>query len=133
MPSFGNTSTSRLLACHPDIQEVLFEAIKYFDMTVLEGVRSLETQKQYVASGSSRTLNSKHLRQSDGYSHAVDVAPYPIDWDDKERFFYMAGLIMGIAESKGIKLTWGHDWDNDNDFEEHSLKDGPHFELRSIR
>ena len=83
------------------------------------------------AAGKSQTLNSRHLPQEDGYSHAVDVAPYPIDWDDTKRFFYLAGLIMGIAEMKGVKLTWGRDWDGDEDFDEHTLKDGPHFELRS--
>lgn len=130
MPSFGNTSLQRLEGVHPDIVDVLKEAIKYFDFTVLEGIRALEKQKEYVATGKSLTLNSKHLRQADGYSHAVDIAPYPIDWKDSQRFAYMAGLVLGIAEAKGIKLTWGHDWDNDGDFQEHRLKDGPHFQLR---
>jgi len=30
-------------------------------------------------------------------SDAVDVAPYPIDWNDKERFYYFAGERWGHA------------------------------------
>jgi len=131
MPSFGKRSKENLQGVHPDIISVLDEAIKYFDFSVLEGVRTLERQKGLYALGKSHTLNSKHLRQLDGYSHAVDVAPYPINWKDKRRFAYLAGLIMGIAETKGIALTWGNDWDNDGDFDEHKLQDGPHFQLRN--
>lgn len=130
MPKFGKQSMDNLIGVHPKIVDVLLEAIQYMDFSVLEGVRSKERQVQLVASGASKTLASKHLKQEDGFSHAVDVAPYPIDWEDSKRFFYLAGLIMGIAESKGVKLTWGHDWDGDEDFDEHVLKDGPHFQLR---
>ncbi len=129
MPKFGIQSLENLAGVHPDIVDILHEAIKYYDFSVLEGVRDFERQKQLYTTGKSQTLRSKHLRQSDGYSHAVDIAPYPVDWEDKQRFAYLAGLIMGIAEMKGIELTWGHDWDNDGDFKEHSLKDGPHFQL----
>lgn len=131
MPILGKRSLEKLEGVHPDIVDVLKEAIKYFDFAVLEGVRTPETQKQYYVLGKSQTLNSKHLRQQSGYSHAVDIAPYPIDWEDKQRFAYMAGLVMGIAEMKGVKLTWGNDWDGDGDFQEHTLQDGPHFQLRT--
>ena len=130
MPSFGQRSLENLFGVHPDIVAVLDEAIKYYDFSVLEGVRTLKRQKVLCGEGKSHTLNSKHLRQLDGYSHAVDVAPYPLDWKDKRRFAYLAGLIMGIAETKGVALTWGNDWDNDGDFDEHKLQDGPHFQLR---
>ncbi len=39
MPEFSNTSKARLATCHPDIQEVMNEVIKYFDCTILEGYR----------------------------------------------------------------------------------------------
>jgi len=122
MPSFGQRSLKNLYKVHPDIVAVLDEAIKHYDFSVLEGVRALERQKALCATGKSQTLNSKHLRQSDGYSHAVDVAPYPIDWKNTEEFFYLAGLIEGIAQGKGVSLRWGGRWKN--------LKDCPHFELR---
>jgi len=131
MPKFGTRSSENLVGVHPDVVSVLNRAIKCFDFSVLEGVRGMPRQQELYDSGASKTLNSLHLRQSDGYSHAVDIAPYPIDWKDTQRFAYMAGIVMGIAEMQGVKLTWGHDWDGDGDFKEHTLKDGPHFELRN--
>lgn len=122
MAKFGQRSRDNLKCVHPDIVGVLEEAIKHYDFTVLEGLRSSQKQAEYFALGKSKTLNSKHLRQSDGYSHAVDLAPWPIDWEDTEEFFYLAGLIEGIAKMKGVSLQWGGRW--------RSLKDCPHFELR---
>ena len=48
--------------------------------------------------------NSKHNKLP---SKAVDVAPYPIDWNDPDRFYHFAGYVRGIAEGMGIKIRWG--------------------------
>ena len=29
-------------------------------------------------------------------SRAVDVVPYPIDWDDRERFHLFAGFVIAL-------------------------------------
>lgn len=130
MPTFSRVSQEKLSTCHPDLQKVVNEVIKIYDITVIEGARSYEDQRRYYELGRSKTMNSKHLVQPDGYAHAVDIAPYPIDWNNKQRFAYMAGLMLGIAKQLGIQITWGHDWDSDGDFDEHAFKDSPHFELR---
>ena len=52
---------------------------------------------------------NKHNAEEPELSKAVDVAPYPIDWNDKERFYYFAGVVMGIAIQMGIPLRWGGD------------------------
>ncbi len=135
MPKFSDKSAARLATCHPDIQAVLNEVIKYRDCTILEGVRSIETQQHYVETGRSKTLNSKHLKQDDGYSHAVDVAKWPVDWEDHKAFALFAGYFLGTAEQMRLagKIThrfrWGGDWDGDGATTDHSFFDGPHFEL----
>lgn len=129
MPRFSRRSKEKLETCHPDIQKVMKEVIKYVDFTVLEGVRTLEQQAEYVRTGKSKTMNSKHLQQSDGYSHAIDIAPYPIDWKDRDRFILLAGFVLGIASQMGVKLRWGGDWDSDFKTKDHTFFDGPHFEL----
>lgn len=135
MPQFSEKSLSRLATCHPDIQAVFREVIKHRDCTVIEGVRSRETQEEYVRTGKSKTMNSKHLVADDGYSHAVDVAPWPIDWQDHGRFAFFAGYVFAIAErlrAEGVithRLRWGGDWDGDGNQREHSFWDSPHFEL----
>jgi len=132
---YSSKSAAKLATCHPDIQKLLNKAIKYYDITILEGVRSLERQEELVRTGMSKTMNSKHLKQDDGYSHAVDCALWPIDWNDRERFVFLQGYLKGLAdvlyEAGEIthKLRLGVDWDGDGNIKEHSFFDGPHIEL----
>jgi len=131
MASFGKTSRQRLVGVHPALVKILLDVVQIYDITIPPngGSRTEEQQADLVASGKSKTLNSKHLIQDDGYSHAVDVIPYPVDWDDSNRFFFMAGAIMMAAKRSGIKVKWGHDWDMDMDFDDQTFNDSPHFEL----
>jgi len=134
MYTLSMKSQSKLDACHPDLQRVVKVLLRIMDVTVLEGKRSKSVQKEYVRQGRSQTLKSKHLVQEDGYAHAVDLAPYPINWKDTERFAYMQGLAVGIGEMlyrEGIntgRIRSGIDWDLDGNIKEHSLFDGPHIE-----
>jgi peptidoglycan L-alanyl-D-glutamate endopeptidase CwlK len=127
---YSRKSLDRLNTCHPDLQKIMKELIKLMDVTIIEGERSKEKQEELVRTGMSKTLNSKHLKQSDGYSHAVDAAPYPIDWNDREGFAYMQGMIRGIAHMMNIEVRSGIDWDADGKIKDHSFFDGPHVELR---
>lgn len=126
----------RLKTCHPDLQKILMEAIKYYDVTIIEGIRTKERQEELVRTGMSKTMNSMHLDQGDGYSHAVDCAIWPIDWKDRERFVLLQGFLKGIAVmlKKNGEITHnlrlGTDWDNDGNIKEHSFFDGPHVEIR---
>lgn len=129
MPKFSKKSLKKLETAHPDLQRIYHELVKIMDITILEGVRSVETQEEYVRTGKSKTMNSKHLKQSDGFAHAIDAVPYPIDWNDKDRFIYMQGMIRGIAHQMGIKVRSGIDWDSDGEIKDHSFFDGPHVEL----
>lgn len=133
MASFSDKSLAILDTCHPDLQKVLKEAIKYFDFTLIEGRRTLETQKKYVADGKSKTMNSKHIpdpRDPKQYSRAIDLTPYPIDYSDLQRHCYLGGWIMGIASQMGIKLRWGGDFSGDTQIKDESFKDYVHFELK---
>lgn len=120
MPKFSVRSQNNLSQCHPDIQKVMNEVIKFTDFSVLVGYRGKEDQDKAVADGHSNLAwpDSKHNKHP---SLAVDIAPYPIDWDDINRFFYLAGVVLTIAQQNGINLKWGGYWT--------SLKDYPHFEL----
>lgn len=129
MPTFSESSKARLLTCHPKLQTLFLEVIRHYDCSILYGVRTPEEQARLVKEGKSKTINSKHLRQPDGYSHAVDVSPYPIDWEDTKRFYYFVGHVMGIAKSLGIKIRSGADWDGDLQVKDQNFHDLPHFEL----
>jgi len=129
MPSFSQRSQNRLNTCDPRLVEVLEEVIKHWDCTILQGERTKEEQDEFFRTGRSKVQwpNSKH---NSSPSKAVDVAPYPIDWNDTRRFDYFAGFVKGIAVSKGITLRWGGDWDSDNDQSDQTFNDLPHFEIK---
>ena len=120
------------------------EAIKHYDFKVLEGARSKALQNQYFHAEKSKLKwpHGKHniISPEEAASlgvaprekaEAVDVVPYPVDWrkSRKNRFFYLAGVIMLTAELLKVPLRWGHDWDRDQDFYDQTFNDYPHFEL----
>lgn len=124
--SLSARSLQRLDGVHPRLVEIVKLAIQRtaVDFTVVEGVRTPERQRELVAQGASQTQNSLHLRQQDGYGHAVDLAPLvggAIPWSDWEQFRRLADVVKACATELGTPVEWGGDWK--------SLKDGPHFQL----
>ena len=120
---FSQRSLKALEGVDGRLRAILDEAIRVYDFTVLEGVRSREKQAEMVEKGASKTMESKHL---DGL--AVDIAPHPIDWEDIKRFTYLAGIVVGIAHSMDIPIRWGGNWDRDNEIlSDQKFDDCPHF------
>ena len=74
--------------------------------------------------GNSKTMKSRHIPSSNksGLCEAVDIAPYPIDWNDTKRFDKLAEHIKKKAKQLNIPITWGGDWK--------TLVDMPHYELK---
>lgn len=129
MPSFGKASQKQLATAHKDLQKLFNEVVKDWDCTVIEGKRTEAQQRLNLASGASKTLRSKHVFPAEGPSLAVDVAPYPIKWNDLNRFYAFAGYVVGRARGLGINIRWGGDWDSDRDFTDQTFNDLVHFEL----
>jgi hypothetical protein len=125
MYKFGKRSKERLKGVKPELVNVLNELVKIMDVTVIEGLRTKERQEELVASGASKTKYSKHLE-----GKAVDLAPYPIDWKDRDRFHYMGGMIRGIAKQLNVNVRWGGDWDSDGETKDNGFDDLVHVELR---
>lgn len=137
MPVFSARSRNNLQRVQPSLVRVLNEAIKNtpIDFTVVEGVRADQRQKELFAQGRTSpgkivtqvdgvTKKSKHQKQSDGFSHAVDIYPYrngSVQINDVQSLKVIAKHIKEIAHSMGVKISWGGDWK--------SFKDYPHFEL----
>ncbi len=141
MPSFGQKSRARLETCHDNLQILSREVVKHFDCSVIYGWRSSEEQARLYAQG--RTMPGRIVTQCDGVvklskhqgvdgekpSTAVDLVPYPIDWEDEERMVYFAGFVKGVAVRMGIKIRWGGDWNSDTETDDERFRDLPHFEL----
>ena len=129
MPSFGKKSQERLNTCDPRLVELFETVIEDFDCSVLEGYREKEAQNRAFDEGKSKLKfpEGNHNRYP---SLAVDVAPYPIDWKDRDRFHYFAGFVKGIASQLGLDIRWGGDWDSDTQTRDNNFDDLPHFEVR---
>lgn len=153
----GTKSLKNLEGVHPDLVLVIKRAIELTkqDFTVHEGLRSKERQKRLVSSGASKTMNSKHLPQMDGYGHAVDLLPYA-DFDGNgtyeiswhwQHFYPIADAVRQAATELNVPIRWGGCWSVLNGTTKETEKlvadyvasrramhksafiDGPHFEL----
>jgi peptidoglycan L-alanyl-D-glutamate endopeptidase CwlK len=131
MYHFSSRSQERLNTVSEPLRSIILDVmdLQVMDFSILCGVRSLEEQKKLVAKGASRTLNSGHLPNINGLSEAVDIAPFPIDWSDHHAFHRLAGIVQSAASRRNIKIRWGGDWDRDNNTQDQSFIDLPHFEL----
>jgi len=107
-----------------------------------ESARACVRQNQLVDQGKSWTWRSKHLRQKDGYAHAVDlIATGDLDLDGDidatdrsliwapDIYRLIADAMCEAAADLGIQIRWGGDWDCDGDTGDENHFDGPHFEL----
>lgn len=128
MPQFGRTSLEKLSTCHPDLQKLFNEVIKHYDCVILDGYRSNGEQQKLFKQGKSK-LQAGASKHNQSPSLAADVAPWPLDWKDKEKFYHFAGRVQGIAQMLNIKIRWGGDWNQNNDLKDQSFYDLPHFEL----
>lgn len=140
--NLGARSLERLGTCHPDLQRVVHKAaaLSPFDFTVLCGLRTNEEQAELYAQGRTNPgrivtytdgvmKRSRHQPNAAGQSEAVDLAPFPINWDNTKQFILLASVMLVAAEREGVGLIWGGDWDRDFDLDEHRFSDLPHYEL----
>ena len=110
----------RLEGVHHDLVAVVERAAAFteLDFMIVEGLRTLERQKELFAKRATQTMNSRHLT-----GHAVDVAPIvgtEVRWD-WPLFYKLAPVFKQAAQDLQVALEWGGDWK--------TFKDGPHFQL----
>ena len=135
----SNVSRNRLDTCHTLLQRLVTEVLKgdvshecgarkAFDVSVICGFRGEADQNAAFATGKSKLQfpRSKHNRRP---AMAVDIVPYPLDWQDIRSFQNMgvavkeAWAAIPAAERTGYALAWGGDW---------TMRDYPHFELQKL-
>lgn len=102
-------SLDRLQGVKPELVAVVKRAIELssVDFGVTEGLRTVETQKRYVETGKSQTMNSKHLT-----GDAVDLVAYvdgQVVWE-LNVYDNIADAMKLAAIEKGVRLKWGAAW-----------------------
>jgi len=147
MASLSQRSLNALKGVHPSLVRVVKRAILITgqDFLVVQGVRTKEQMWENYGKGRTVTqcaikgvpaiyakpslakvtwlsnpLLSNHRVHADGYGHAVDLCPFPVDWNDRRKFHVIASAMKQAALAEGVKITWGGDW---------GTPDLPHFEL----
>lgn len=137
----GPTSLSRLQGVHPALVSVVKRAIEIttHDFTVVEGLRSAERQGELYAQGRTEpgaivtwVKVSNHEAKPDGFGHAVDLAPWgdnQIQWNDKAGLKAVYDAMMAAAESHGVTLRSGWDWNGNGVLGEHGETDAVHYEI----
>ena len=142
MPKFGTRSKEQLATCHEDLQTLFNAVIEVVDCSVTCGYRNEKDQEKAFNSGNSKAHFPDGIHNSNP-STAVDVYPYPIDFDYLPRFYWFGGWVLAKAEILRIvgelthKIKWGGNWRGLNngkiDFSYNKRKDVlddlPHYEL----
>lgn len=110
----GKRSLENLKGVNPRLVNVVKRAIEIttVDFGVTQGLRTIEQQKEYVRTGKSKTMNSLHLPQNDGYSHAVDVVAYigkDISWE-LNLYDNIADAFAKAAKEQNVSIRWGAAW-----------------------
>lgn len=118
-------SLSNLDGVHPDLVAVVKRAIELtrIDFGVTEGLRTEARQVQLKLEHKTTTLKSKHLKQPDGYAHAVDMYVLvggKANWEHKH-FRLAVQAMMTAAIELDVQIKAGALW---RDFQ-----DSPHFQL----
>ena len=129
--SFGARSKRNLVGVHPMLSAVARRALEFgvMDFSVISGDRTQAEQDRLYTQGRTEpgpivtwTMNSRHLIQADGFSHAFDFAVYiggKLTWE--ERYYDEVGKHMvRVARDLNIPVTWGGDF--------RKRKDRPHFQ-----
>lgn len=117
---FSQRSEDNLIGVHPDLIKVANRALELtaIDFGIIEGLRSVEKEREMVAEGKSQTMNSRHLT-----GHAIDFAAYignVLTWEEKYYNQIADAFLQAAAELK-IPIIWGGSWV--------TLKDLDHIEL----
>lgn len=141
-------SLARLEGVDERMVRVVKTAISFsnVDFGVIQGLRTIEEQRELVAKGASQTMKSKHL---DGL--AVDLMAYVGSRGSWELSLYddIADAMKLAAIEEGVSIRWGAAWQIDDIREwdgtmqdamdayidlrrsqgRRPFIDGPHFEL----
>jgi len=116
---FGNGDVEHCV--HPILIELMLFSIRTsdHDFSIICGWRSDSDQEKAYKEGKSqlRGGTGKHNLLP---SKAIDIAPYPVDFDDISKYLTLGDHIKKCAEYLNIPIIWGGDW---------KMRDYGHFEL----
>jgi peptidoglycan LD-endopeptidase CwlK len=104
-------------ALHPELR-VLLMGIKVLkpdtSFKILETIRTEADQAEAVRQGRSKTMESLHIKQPDGWAHAVDLVPVVegrLSWDWADVFIFV-NEVRDVAKTLNLRIRWGGCWED---------------------
>ena len=70
---------------------------------------------------------SKHCKRP--LSLAVDIYPEPLDWKATNAFYWLGGYAKALADTMGIPIRWGGDFNRNYVVTDEDFLDLVHFEI----
>ena len=126
---FSKRSLDNLKEVHPLMVKLMHASITNapIDFVITEGVRSTERQKELFKQGKSKCdgikKKSNHQKKADGYGHAVDLYPLPIQYKNIKPYIVLSNHIKKVAKQLNINIVWGGNFK--------TFVDMPHYELKN--
>jgi len=137
--TYSKNSLKNLKTCDFILRFLFTRVLKNFDHSITEGARGKELQNKYFEEGASKvqwpdSLHNRVDAHGNPCSLAIHAVPYPLDWEDRERFTLLAGYVLQEAAELEIPLVWGGDWKGRNLLNKNEYKrpfdDLAHYEVR---
>ncbi len=128
--TLSQRSKNNLIGVNPLLVKIAYRALEIspVDFAVIEGVRTLEKQKENIKKGVSKTLNSRHLT-----GDAIDILPSAIKPGMEWQPHFFEPVLMAFkqaADEEGVTLRFGKNWKSDPSLAvETGFPDYPHIEI----
>lgn len=132
MSSLDAASAARLRAAHPLLQRLFGAVAARTPIIILASQRGRAAQEEAFRKGNSKAHfgDSAHNWSP---SVALDVAPKPLDWNDRKAFIALSVIVFEEARRLEIPIRWGGDWNGNGVLTDEKLSDLPHYELKPWR
>ncbi len=132
MFTFSQRSLKARNELHPMLKTVVDAGIKKIDFVILDAQRGRAAQERAYKAGFSK---ARFGQSAHNYVPAValDIVPFPINFDNIAGFKAIAQVFLEIAKEKQIPLRWGADWNMNGKVNDENFLDWGHFELHPWR
>jgi len=134
--TYSKRSLKYLKTCDFILRFLFTRVLKNFDHSILEGWRGEELQNKYFNATPQLSklkwpdsLHNRLDQHGEPCSLAIHAVPHPLDWNDRERFTFLAGYVLQEAANLEIPLRWGGDWDMDTEVRDNKFDDLAHYEV----
>jgi hypothetical protein len=120
---------AKLEGVHPDLVRLFNDVGSQRDIWIAEGARSRESERADILAGRSGLKDPSHSKHVivPGFrdlAAAVDVTPFPVNWNDIPAFKSLGAFVKDRAVALGISITWGGDWVTLHDFDHFEMANG---------